>query len=147
MTTPADEPTPITPLLVEGALINAFPGIDIGKSEAIGRKKVFTVSFSEFALTITTPETSGMRGQTTLMFRRSIQPRVSTHRGGPSKPLLVMNEIKIFEWDQADALASEIQWARGYIMGIVMALSSAFEERLGSPRSSLLGKSTCQTDT
>jgi len=124
---PNPDPTPITPALVEGVLIDAFPGAELSKSDAIGRRRVFTVAFSEFTLTITTPEHAGMQGKTSFRFRRDIhsQKRRPADRGATVR---VRNINKTFAWDEAEDLAREISRSRSYIMGIVMALQQAFSE-------------------
>lgn len=128
---PPPPPTPIDPSLVEGALLDSFPGVQIDKSEAIGRRKVYKVEFSEFTLTVSTPETAVMKGDTTLMFRRVISfkhdPRDRPHN------VQVFTVSKSYKVDDSEGLLREIRWARSYIMGIVMALSQAFSEALGSP--------------
>jgi hypothetical protein len=115
----------IDPVLVESVLINAFPGTDILKSSAVGRRRVFIAEFSEFKLTVTTPETSGMRKPTTVAFRRSIEFQQGA---GGSRTVKVFNLNKSFKHDDPDGFMQEVRRARAYCMGIVMALSEAFND-------------------
>jgi hypothetical protein len=134
-----DDPTAsgrIDPSLVEGALVDAFPGTDLVKSRAIGRRLVFKVAFSEFTLAITTPEESTMRKDTTLTFRRVVDYSL-----GPDKPTFehqVFNYSDTFTPEEGDRLRKTIQWARAYVLGIVASISQALEEKV-SRKANLFG--------
>jgi hypothetical protein len=132
------EPTLIEPSLVEGVLVDAFPGVDLYKSEAIGRRKVFKVEFSEFTLTVTTPEHSGMKGKTSFQFQRRIEYTPDDPRARKAE-ILVFRVAKSFNVDEGEQLLTAIRRARGYVMGIVMALQQAFQEGGGGPIANLFG--------
>lgn len=132
MADPTPEPTLIEPVLVESALIDAFPGVDLYKSTAIGRRRVFKVEFSEFALTVTTPEHSGMKGSTSFLFQRRIDYTPDDPRARKSE-ILVFRTALTFKVDEWEELLQAIRRARGYVMGIVMALQVAFREKGGGP--------------
>lgn len=128
----------ISPTLVAGVLLDSFPGVTREDSDAIGRRRVFRLSFSEFTLTVTTPVEQKMKGKTTVTFRRAIQLKKKRPQDRDTT-LQVFNISKTFKWDQGEAFVQEIHWARGYVMGIVMALSAAFESRIGSPLADIFG--------
>jgi len=117
--------------MIQGALIDSFPGVRIDKSEAIGRRKVYKIEFSEFSLTISTPEDAAMKGDTTFMFRRVISVQLDPKDRPHS--IQVFTVSKSYKVGDSEELLQAIHWARGYIMGIVMALSQAFNENIGSP--------------
>lgn len=119
-------PDPIDPSMVEGALVDAFPGVSLTKSSAVGRRRVFIAEFAEFKLSVTTPETPGMRKPTTLTFRRTIEFK----QKGNANPrtMQVFNLNKSFPFDDAAGLLEEIRRARSYCLGIVYALSQAFND-------------------
>jgi hypothetical protein len=130
----ADDPSKgqIDLALVRGSLVHAFPGVEVKKSTALGRRLVFKVEFPEFVLTVTTPETTGMRKSTTLTFRRIVEYQL-----GPDKPTAshqVFNYTDTFTPEEGDRLKKTIWWAREYVMGIIAALSAAVDEPRSPPR-------------
>jgi len=135
----SDDPIPdgrIDPALVEGTLVDAFPGVDLVKSRAIGRRLVFKVAFSEFSLSITFPESENIRKPTVLSFRRVVDYQL-----GPDKPTFqhqVFNYSDSFTPEEGDRLRNTIRWARGYVLGLVVSLSQALEEKV-SRKANLLG--------
>ena len=126
------DPTLIEPVLVESALLDGFPGVDLYKGDAIGRRKVYKVEFTEFSLTITTPEHSGMKDKTSFQFQRRIESIPEDKRARKSD-ILVFRIAKTFAHDEGEALMTEIRRAKSYVLGIVIALQSAFEEKGGGP--------------
>lgn len=117
-------------------MVDAFPGVELHKSTAIGRRKVFKVEFSEFTLTVTTPEHSGMRGKTTFMFRRKIHFKPLDARARASD-VQVFRLQETFETEQGHELKKRIRWAKSYVLGIIQALQDAFHEGRRSPRANL----------
>lgn len=121
-----DEKRVITPAYAEMLLTKAFPGAEMTKGDAVGRKATMTVRFGEFSVAIYCPRDPRMKVYTTFTFRR----RVS------GKTIYRVNEQ--FEHTQLSELAQTVRQARGYVFGIYIALHTVLEEPV-SPLADILG--------
>ena len=116
-----EELEPITPMLCQGLLRAAFPGAKLTSSGVVGRRMSYNAEFSEFHVTIMTPD-DGVRGKTTVIFRREIKGRKVQH------------DVKEFQQDEPDELGAWTRLSRGRVLGVMIALQQALEEpQLGSP--------------
>lgn len=114
-TTPQNEDDLITVPFAEALLIASFPGADLKKGTAIGRRVSFNLEFGEFQLTVTLPAESNIRADTTFIFRRRVHNKV-VHQ---------VNR-KIDRYD-APELQFRVKQARGYVLGIFVALKSVLD--------------------
>lgn len=119
---------PIYPARVKGYLMDLFPGVHVVEESSLGRRRVYRLQFSEFTLSVTTPETEGMAKSTTFAFRREV--------GGKR----VLAKTKTFEHTDWLGLRGHIDRARSYVMGLIEAMSDAFSDHLGSPLADIFGE-------
>ena len=110
-----EEEEVITPGFAEMLLTRAFPGAGLAKGVAVGRKATFSMQFGEFSIAIYCPQDPRMTVATTFTFRRRVSGK-TLHRVNAK-----------LERTDVEGLSKQVRQARGYVLGIFVALESVLE--------------------